>query len=49
MNFNELLPLTNADDIRRLDRLSCERQGINALQLMERAALHRQTAGTLPG
>ena len=38
MNFNELLPLTNADDIRRLDRLSCERQGINALQLMERAA-----------
>ena len=38
MNFNELLPLANADDIRRLDRLSCERQGINALQLMERAA-----------
>ena len=38
MNFNELLPLTNADDIRRLDRLNCERQGINSLQLMERAA-----------
>ena len=38
MHFNELLPLANADDIRRLDRLSCERQGINALQLMERAA-----------
>ena len=39
MNFNELLPLANAEDIRRLDRHSCERQGINSLQLMERAAM----------
>ena len=38
MHFNEQLPLTSADDIRTLDRLTCERQGITSLQLMERAA-----------
>ena len=38
MNFLEQLPLTNADDIRTLDRLTCERQGISSLQLMARAA-----------
>lgn len=38
MDFSEQLPLANADDIRTLDRLTCERQNISALQLMERAA-----------
>ena len=38
MDFSEQLPLANADDIRTLDRLTCERQGISSLQLMERAA-----------
>ena len=38
MDFSEQLPLANADDIRRLDRLTCERQGITSLQLMARAA-----------
>ena len=38
MHFNEQLPLTSADDIRTLDRLTCERQGITSLQLMARAA-----------
>ena len=38
MHFNEQLPLTSADDIRTLDRLTCARQGITSLQLMERAA-----------
>ena len=38
MDFLEQLPLTSADDIRTLDRLTCERQGITSLQLMERAA-----------
>ena len=38
MHFNEQLPLTSADGIRTLDRLTCERQGITSLQLMERAA-----------
>lgn len=38
MDFSEQLPLANADDIRTLDRLTCERQNISALKLMERAA-----------
>ena len=38
MHFPEQLPLANADDIRTLDRLTCERQGISSLQLMARAA-----------
>ena len=38
MDFREQLPLASADDIRTLDRLTCERQNISALQLMERAA-----------
>ena len=38
MDFSEQLPLANADDIRTLDRLTCERQGISSLQLMARAA-----------
>ena len=38
MNFPELLPLASAADIHTLDRLTCERQGISSLQLMERAA-----------
>ena len=38
MHFPEQLPLANADDIRTLDRLTCERQGITSLQLMARAA-----------
>ena len=38
MHFPEQLPLASADDIRTLDRLTCERQNISALQLMARAA-----------
>ena len=38
MHFPEQLPLANADDIRTLDHLTCERQNISALQLMARAA-----------
>lgn len=38
MDFSEQLPLANADDIRTLDRLTCERQNISSLQLMARAA-----------
>ena len=38
MDFREQLPLASADDIRTLDRLTCERQGISSLQLMARAA-----------
>ena len=38
MTSPALLPLADADTIRRLDRLTCARQHITSLQLMERAA-----------
>ena len=38
MTSPDLLPLADADTIRRLDRLTCARQHITSLQLMERAA-----------
>ena len=38
MTSPDLIPLADAESIRRLDRLTCERQHISSLALMERAA-----------
>ena len=38
MTSPDLIPLADAESIRRLDRLTCERQHISSLTLMERAA-----------
>lgn len=38
MTSPDLIPLADAESIRRLDRLTCERQHISSLELMERAA-----------
>ena len=38
MTFPDLIPLADAESIRHLDRLTCERQHISSRALMERAA-----------